>query len=198
MMNKKSNEKLPVLLFLCGASGSGKSYFAENTLPASLFTPIVSHATREIREKEINGVDYHFVSETEFDNRDNFATYLDVNRDFRKPGDKKWMYGVSVSEMEKYKNSGLNLTYDVIQPRYVRELIDWCTKNNHNYDFKILHFVQPTDGFDIARGRANMPNDLDVRQKNTCLDIDFENANLKIDWKIFQVISHSKKFYKSK
>ena len=60
---------------------------------------------------------------------------------------------------------------------------DWF-KNHDNaglYDFRILWFQPPENATDIAKSRQNMPNDLLVRQINTCNRSDFERAGLKVD-----------------
>ncbi len=170
------------LLFLCGLSGSGKGFFAKNVLPKGLFTPLKSMTTRGIRDGEIDGIHYYFKTETEFENI-SFVTYLDVNREVRQPGDPKWLYGVSENEFNSH--IGKNLLYDVIQPKYVRQMIDWCDENHPKlYEYKILYFIQPSNGFDIAQKRARMPNDVAVRRKNTSSLVDFHEVSLDIDWAI--------------
>ncbi len=169
------------LLFLTGLSGSGKGYFKENILPKGLFYPLISMTTRNIRNGETDGIHYHFKSEYDFE-KTNFVTYLDVNQEMRKPGDPKWLYGVSEQEFIAHKNQ--NLIYDVIQPKYIRQMIDWCHKNKLTFDYKILYFIQPLSGFEIASRRAGMKNDLDVRKQNTANINDFHAVDLYPDWAI--------------
>lgn len=73
---------------------------------------------------------------------------------------------------------GQNLVYDVIQPRYVREMIEWFKQNKiaAQYKFKILRFLPPANNFETAKARQNMPNDIDVRKTNTCDISDFVEA----------------------
>ena len=76
------------------------------------------------------------------------------------------------------------MVYDVIQPKYAKQLIDWFKKNNldKHYNFRVAYFL-PTDiNLETAAKRANMPNDLDVRRANTCDPIDFLKAGLDIDY----------------
>ncbi len=170
-----------VLLFLTGLSGSGKGYFKNNILPQGLFYPLISMTTRPIREGEKDGIDYFFSSESDFENAE-FVTYLDVNKDVRKEGDPKWLYGVSEQEFLSHRNQ--NLVYDVIQPRYILQMINWCRKSGFDFDFKILYFIQPNSGFDIAKSRVGMKDDLLVRHKNTSNYNDFNKIGLDIDWLI--------------
>ena len=170
----------PTILFCTGLSGSGKSYFIKNVLPNDAFYNLKSATTRKMRDGEVDGREYYFRDEEYFD-KEKFATKLFVNETFWKPGTPKWLYGVP--EFEIRNNICKHFTYDVIQPRYVRQMINWMQSNyRHNlYDFRILWFVPMVNNMEIAEKRQNMPNDLDVRKINTCNQQDFEKANLEPD-----------------
>ena len=169
------------LLFCTGPSGSGKSYFIKNTLPDGLFYKLKSATTRPMRDGEVNNREYYFRDESYFDSVP-MATHLWVNQEFWAPGTPKWLYGVP--EFEIREHLGENLVYDVIQPRYVREMIDWFRKNRlaHLYHFCVTYFIAPENNLETAAERANMPNDLDVRRTNTCVPADFVRAGLDIDY----------------
>ena len=93
-------------------------------------------------------------------------------------------YAYGVPEQEVLNNLGNNLTYDVIQPRYAREMIDWFKnkKLDRDYVFKIAWFLPGIHNFNVVARRANMPNDLDVRRANTCDVADFINVGLRPDY----------------
>lgn len=168
------------VIFCTGVSGCGKSYFIKKYFSSNDFYSLKSATTRPMRVEEAEGCEYYFRDESYFDN-EKFATRLFVNEAFWKPGMPKWLYGVP--EFEILNNLGVNFIYDVIQPRYVRQMIDWFNqkKLNKQYDYKILWF-QPIDGSEnIVKERQNMPNDTEVRKTNTCNIQDFENARLKPD-----------------
>lgn len=169
------------LLFCNGLSGSGKTYFIQNTLPAGLFYNLRSATTRPMRPGESEGAPYFFRDEAYFDTAP-LATHLWVNRDFWTPGTPKWMYGIP--EFEIYDNLGKNLIYDVIQPCYTRQLIDWFKSHglDREYNFRIAYFLSPEQNLETARARANMPNDADVRRTNTCDPIDFLKAGIDPDY----------------
>lgn len=174
MMKKKT------VLFCAGLSGTGKSYFVKNILPYGMFYNLKSATTRPMRDGEKDGREYYFRDEMYFET-EKFATKLFVNEQFWHPGTPKWLYGVP--EFEIFDHMGANFTYDVIQPRYVRQMIDWFNEHglDEKYDYRILWFQPPTNNFEIAKKRQNMPNDLDVRKANTCNFQDFKNANLYPD-----------------
>lgn len=169
------------ILFCTGLSGSGKSYFIKNTLPDGLFYNLKSATTRDMRVGEVDGREYYFRDEAYFDNTP-LVTRLWVNRDFWKPGDRKWLYGVPESEV--ISHLGQNFTYDVIQPQYVRQMIDWFNMHglDTSYTYKIAWFLPPKNNFDVAAARASMPNDMAVRRQNTCDAGDFLDAGIWPDY----------------
>ena len=169
------------LLFCTGLSGSGKTYFIENTLPNGLFYNLRSATTRPMRAGESDGNPYFFRDEAYFDTA-RLCTHLWVNERFWTDGMPKWLYGVP--EDEVYNNLGKNLIYDVIEPRYVRQMLDWFHQNKlaAQYNFRVAYFLSPEQNLETARARANMPNDADVRRTNTCDPIDFLRAGLDIDY----------------
>lgn len=176
--------KQPTVLFCTGLSGTGKSYFIKNILPKGAFYNLRSATTRPMREGEKDGHEYFFRDEKYFET-ENFATKLFVNEQFWKPGMQKWLYGVP--EIEILQNWNKNFTYDVIQPKYVRQMINWFNNMRiiyelpTSYKFKILWFVPSINNFETVQRRQNMPNDLEVRLANTCDMKDFEDAKIKID-----------------
>lgn len=169
-----------IVLFCTGGSGSGKSYFIQHYLPNS-FYKLKSATTRPMRDGEQDGREYYFRDEKYF-LETKFATYLWVNKDFWISRQPKWLYGVP--EFEVFNNLGKNLVYDVIQPRYIREMINWFEykKLNKYYQFKTVYFVAPDNSLQTIQKRANMPNDKQVREVNTCNPIDFLTAQLDIDF----------------
>lgn len=171
------------ILFCTGLSGTGKTYFIKNILPQNAFYNLKSATTRPMRDYEQDGREYYFRDESYFDT-EKFATHLWVNEAFWKPGDKKWLYGVP--EFELLHHLGQDFTYDVIQPRYVAEMINWFRKSGLDsaYNYKILWFQPNPGATNVVEKRQNMPNDLDVRRTNTCNKQDFLSAGIKPDHKV--------------
>ena len=57
---------------IIGKSGSGKDYFLNKlnnfkVFDNKIFNKIISYTTRPPRHGETNGIDYHFISDEEFD-----------------------------------------------------------------------------------------------------------------------------------
>ena len=184
-----------LLVFCTGASGTGKSTFIQKYLSAENWHNLKSATTRGIREGEQDGREYYFRDEGYFET-EKFATELFVNEQFWEPGKPKWLYGVP--EFEVFDNIGYNFTYDVIEPKYVHQMINWFTKKNLNkyYNFKILWFLPCDNSKEIVNSRQNMPDDKQVREDNTCNLTDFENAHLRPDFRIKRKLSEGYEIYK--
>ena len=170
------------LLCCIGESGSGKTTWINN-LPDGLFYNLRSYTTRTKRKEEKEGEKYFFVDETKF-NSEKLVTKLWVNQDLWTPesGKPKWLYGVP--EFEILNHIGENLIYDVIEPRYAQQMIDWINaqKFASDYNIKTAWFVPPVDD-DIIKKRANMPDDERVRTQNTCNIFDiFKSLGHKPDF----------------
>ena len=179
--------KMKKLVVCCaGQSGSGKSTFIKKFLSTKDFYNLKSATTRLMREGETDGCEYYFRDEDYF-RTNQFATILWVNEQFWKPGQSKWLYGVP--EFEVFDNLGLNFTYDVIEPKYVRQMIDWFKKKKltQYYDFKILWFQPVVNIENIVEARQNMPDDKKVRKENTCNIQDFCDVHLKPDFVIKRI-----------
>ncbi len=179
--------KMKKLVVCCtGQSGSGKSTFIKKFLSTKDFYNLKSATTRLMREGETDGCEYYFRDEDYF-RTNQFATILWVNEQFWKPGQSKWLYGVP--EFEVFDNLGLNFTYDVIEPKYVRQMIDWFKKKKltQYYDFKILWFQPVANIENIVEARQNMPDDKKVRKENTCNIQDFCDVRLKPDFVIKRI-----------
>ncbi len=172
------------LLLLCtGLSGSGKTTFIKTYLPSDKFYNLKSITTRKPRENELYGANYYFESESEFESEPK-VTNLWVNQEIWNPGMPKWQYGVP--ECEVYAHIGYNLVYDVIQPMYARQMIDWFNNNNLDkiYTYCVLYFIPPQNQSKIVQERSNMPNDAQVRKMNTCDPIDFLRVGLTPDFMV--------------
>ncbi|MCL2538339.1 MAG: hypothetical protein FWF34_00170 [Alphaproteobacteria bacterium] len=179
----------PHLVFLSGLSGSGKGWFCEHVMP-DVFYKLKSMTTRPMRDGEKDGREYYFVDEADFYNTPR-ATTLFVNEHIWKCGMPKWLYGVPESEFAQ--NPGKHLVYDVIEPKYIKQMMDWVKINEMEYECKIFHFQPPKNNYDIANARANMPNDLAVRQMNTCDLSDFWRVGLNPDYSL--ISSNDEIFY---
>ena len=65
------------MLVLIGCSGSGKSSIEKTLVNDYGYTKLVTYTTREPRVGEVNGVDYHFVSEEKFNELANNGFFVE-------------------------------------------------------------------------------------------------------------------------
>ncbi len=96
------------IIILLGESASGKSTI-ERELSKKGLNRIISYTTRTIRKNEIDGIDYHFISEDKFlDNLTNgfFAEYTKYN---------DWYYGIA-------RKDCLDDSISVVEPFGFRQL----------------------------------------------------------------------------
>lgn len=118
------------MIVILGESASGKTTLLKNFLKRNPeYHMIVTYTTRPIREGEVDGVDYHFISRKDFEEliKDNFfVEYTEYNG---------WFYGTAKSDCRSDKAmtivtpSGLRafkqLGYDVTS-FYLK--VDRCTR----------------------------------------------------------------------
>ena len=80
-------------LILVGKAAAGKD-FLKNRLRSKKFKIGVSHTTRQPRKNETNGIDYHFISKSEFEemiNQNKFIEYMEFNG---------WFYGQTEEDFD--------------------------------------------------------------------------------------------------
>lgn len=66
------------MLVLIGASASGKTEIAKILINVYKFCKLVTYTTRDIRENEVDGIDYHFVNEKEFHAKERNNEFLET------------------------------------------------------------------------------------------------------------------------
>lgn len=113
-----------LLVVISGYSGVGKGTVIEmvmNALPAMRFS--ISCTTRTPRIGEEDGINYHFLSEEEFENNIKQDAFVEYTRTFT------YYYGTLKSEVEKYINAGVDvlLELNVVGAESVKKLYpDHC------------------------------------------------------------------------
>ena len=131
-----------IMVILSSPSGAGKTTLVKLLSEKNNFFISTSHTTRKPREKEINGKDYHFVSEKEFNRlikNDEFIEYAKVFNNF---------YGTTrtpvITNLEKKRN----VIFD----------IDWQGADqikNKKLDYKLVTFFILPPSKKILRERLS-------------------------------------------
>lgn len=135
-----------VLIILAGPAGVGKSTLTDR-LVAEVpgFERVITATTRAPRPNEVNGRDYHFFSEAEFDAKlaaGDFLEWAWVHRKYR--------YGTPKSSvLERLKQTSLVMNVDVQGVRSIRTA---AAQEPMLHDRLVTVFVAP-DTFDVLRER---------------------------------------------
>lgn len=144
----------PLLMILSSPSGGGKTTIAHQLIKQRDDCEYsVSATTRSPRRGEVNGVDYHFISREEFEERvihGGFLEHATYNGE---------LYGTPISELERTRAEGRHLILDIeiIGARAVRQ----------RYPEAILVFVIPPSGAELLRrlrGRGT-ENDRQLKER---------------------------------
>lgn len=97
------------LIILSAPSGAGKTTIARHLLQAGLNLEFsISACSREKREGETDGLDYYFLSESDFKSHISKGDFLEWEEVY--PGH---FYGTLKSEVERITGSGRNVLFDV-------------------------------------------------------------------------------------
>ena len=105
-MNNLSSK--PLMLVLSSPSGAGKTTLSKKIQQSeSTFKISVSHTTRKARPNEVDGVDYHFVTEEEFKillKKDAFYEHSIIFGNY---------YGTSKASVDDIINKKFNVLFDI-------------------------------------------------------------------------------------
>lgn len=89
-----------MIYFICGKGGTGKDTIANKVLDKYMFLErIVLDTTRPIRKNEVNGVNYNFISDNEFEKnifKEKYIEYREYETAFG-----TWKYGTSTDYLDK-------------------------------------------------------------------------------------------------
>ncbi|MDC3039722.1 guanylate kinase [Candidatus Pelagibacter sp.] len=116
-----------IMVILSSPSGAGKTTLVNLLSKKNNFEISISHTTRQPRQNEVSGKDYHFVSDAEFKrliNNEEFLEYAKVFNNY---------YGTTRTPVIDKLNKGKNVLFD----------IDWQGADqikNKNLDFKLITF----------------------------------------------------------
>lgn len=118
-------------LVLSSPSGGGKTTVKNELIKNSIFEFSITCTTREKRSGEVNGVDYYFISDSEFDEKIKNGEFLEW----------AWVHGKRYGTLKKTVEDILKrkkipiMTIDVVGAMNVRKL----------YSNSLLVFIMPPD-----------------------------------------------------
>tara|TARA_Y100001970_G_C14241965_1_gene865487 strand:+ start:1737 stop:2372 length:636 start_codon:yes stop_codon:yes gene_type:complete len=102
-----SDNKEGIMVILSSPSGAGKTTLVKKIEENKDFSISISHTTRKPRKNENDGVDYFFVSKSEFENLIKNNKFLEYARVFNN------YYGSSEDLVFQRLNNGKNVIFDI-------------------------------------------------------------------------------------
>ena len=155
------------IIALMGKAGSGKDTIMRALLKQPAFkgaVPIISCTTRPQREKEQNGVDYHFLTNEEFTNKILSGDMLEatVFND--------WCYGTSLENLSKDK-----VNIGVFNPEGVGLL-----RENSNINLKLI-YIEANDKDRLLRqlNREKNPDVHEIIRRYSADEMDFTEEEIQ-------------------
>ena len=149
------------IIAIMGKSASGKDSLLKALLQEPQFKeakPIISCTTRPIRENEINGIDYHFLTNEQFTN------LVLSNRMLEATVFNDWCYGTSIDSLS---TSGINI--GVFNPEGCESL-----RQNENITLCLI-YVEATDKTRLLRSlnREKNPDCHEIVRRFNADEMDF-------------------------
>lgn len=166
-------EWLPPII-LIGKSGSGKDTTAKLLSENYGLTRVAECTTRKMRDGEVDGETYHFISERDFEKGiadDTFATYAVFNRIQDGVTDTVY-YGIRRSD----------ITHNTVIPTNPENM----NAIKHDYRNAIVVYLYVPDKFRNKRltDRGDDPEEVERRNQTDAVDFDPENLK-EVDITIF-------------
>ena len=149
------------IIAIMGKSASGKDSLLKALLQEPQFKeakPIISCTTRPIRENEINGIDYHFLTNEQFTN------LVLSNKMLEATVFNDWCYGTSIDSLS---TSGINI--GVFNPEGCEAL-----RQNENITLCLI-YVEATDKIRLLRSlnREKNPDCHEIVRRFNADEMDF-------------------------
>ena len=155
---------MKLLIAIVGGSGSGKSTLEDEIIIHDGFRKAVSFTTREKREGEHNGREYHFVSEQEFN------TSVDNNEMLEHVTFAGNSYGLSKKEFEKNND---HLVF-VVEPNGLNQILDYIEENELDVEPLIIYMdILEKERFKNMVKRGDNPVAIQDRLKQETIVSDF-------------------------
>lgn len=164
--------KTKLLICIIGGSGSGKSTLEDELIIHDGFSRAISTTTRNRRNGEQNGRDYHFVTVNEFEKlKNNNALIESVKFDNN-------FYGLTKIELEKNED---NIVI-VVEPSGYINITSYIKENNLNITPVVIFMnILEKDRFKNMIKRGDNPIAIQERLKKETIVDDFKKNNIVAD-----------------
>ena len=176
--DRAMSNRTGILLVVSGPSGSGKTTLCRRLADAGEARYSISCTTRDPREGEVDGQDYHFLTQDEFKDRiehGEFLEHAEVHGNF---------YGSLISEVLEFIESGEDVVMDIdVQgAAQVRMCADPIIQRS-----MVDLFVMPPSGDELRSRLSGRGTDsdevIDLRMKNALEEMQH--------WDLYSYVLHS-------
>ena len=155
------------LFILCGKSASGKDTIMKQIIKNHNYERVVSYTTRPMREGEIDGVDYNFITQEKFNEMLENGEIIEHN--VFKTNFGNWHYGTGSDILEKLKRDNLIC---IKEPKGIKQLIN---KLGYNRVVPILIQRSAYDRLISSLNRQPNATDKEVLEMTRRLNADEED-----------------------
>lgn len=175
--------KPKVLVCIIGGSGSGKSTLEDEIIIHDGFSKAISTTTRDRREGEHNGREYHFVDVPTFlklQENNELLEYINFAGNY---------YGLTKSEF--YKNDD-NLVF-VVEPNGYVQIVRHIKENNLNIETIVVFMdITEKERFKNMVKRGDNPITIQERLKAETIVSDFKKFGIVPDIRVTKLHSSTK------
>lgn len=157
------------MIILCGKTASGKDTIQKELLKRGM-TSVVSYTTRPMREGEIDGVNYHYISKEDFLEKEESGFFAETTS-YNVASGETWYYGSSVEDLTDSK-------VVIMNPDGLKKILK-------NEDLNPVVFYIMADNETIwNRLRQRGDNSEEARRRLNADDEDFKDIDKYIDFAI--------------
>jgi len=151
-----------LILILCGKTASGKTTIC-NELVKRGYKKIVTYTTRPKRHGEINGKDYHFITEEEFEKKRKENFFMEFKYYYTENG--RWWYGSAAKDYDDSENKVVILTPDVL----------WQIQENCKADVTSIYVYSNRETI-LTRLKERGDNKKEAERRVFADDVDFRGV----------------------
>ncbi|WP_353856839.1 guanylate kinase/L-type calcium channel region [Bacillus sp. Bos-x628] len=159
-----------MIYVLLGATCSGKTTALE-TLVKQGYKTITSYTTRPKRPDEIDGVDYHFVTQDYFKWMDESGLLVAKNS-FKSAFGDVWGYAINSQDIKLFEDQIV-----ITEPSGYRDLTEKYGPSNVTG----IYLMAPYD-IRLARGIKREDNSVELKRRLIADEKDFEGLELEVDY----------------
>ncbi len=163
----KRNMEVQILLLLCGKSCTGKSTIQKELIKMGM-KPVVTYTTRPPREGETDGIEYHFITNEDFLNKEKQGFFAETACYDVATGD-RWYYGSAKEDLADDK-------VIIVNPHGLRQLRKFTSLN------PITFYITAGEETIWNRLRERGDNAAEARRRLNMDDEDFNDIDKEIDF----------------